>query len=460
MQTREPEGGAPPVVPGAVHRVEILRRDGRGRGIARLGRRELRVANALPGEVVDVRLAHVGRHVAEGRLVAVGTASPARIEDLCPHGTMCPGCGLRTTRRDDRLAFKRERLVEALSAAGLDASVVEPCVPAPAEDGARWKAYLVPRKTREGIVLGLYAEHSHRLVEVPGCPAHAAPVEEVLDAVRKALGAIGPSIHDERKRDGWLRGVAVRASSATGQALVVLVVARPDGGSARRLAGEIRRRSPRVAGVVANLHEEPGNAPFGPDFETVSGHGEIEEDSGPFRLRVSAGSFFQVNPAAGALLLDRLEREAARAPAGPALDLYGGVGATALRLAAAGREVTLVEAAPSAASDAEENVRRLGAGRVTVVRSRVERALPGALAVGPELVVVNPPRGGLSPAVRERLAAAPGSTVLYVSCDPASLARDATEIVASGRRLASVIPFDLMPMTPHVEALAVFVPQT
>ena len=444
------------VVPGAVHRIDVASRDDSGRGIATLAGRELRIPNALAGERLDVRLSHVGRRIAIGRIVTVVRPAAERVPDECPHGAVCPGCGLRTSSAASRRALKRSRLVRALVAQGLPADLVAETVPAPVEDGWRHKAFLTPRHTRRGILLGLFEEHSHRLLPIPGCPAHAPPVEAALLAVRQALARVDSSIYDERKHAGWLRHVSVRASSATGDAVVVLVMTERQYAPERALVEEILRVARNVVGVVANVHPERGNAPYGPEFVSISGTDALEEASGPFSLKVSAGSFFQVNPAVAAVMQDRIGEAAATAPAGMALDLYGGVGVASVRLAASGRPVVLVEASAASATDAEANVKRHAPGRVEVTRARVEDALEGLLTRAPSVVVANPPRGGLAEKARNALRAAAPSLLLYVSCDPLSLARDAAAFQDSALALESVTPFDLMPQTPHVEALAVW----
>ena len=457
---------AAPLVPGAVHRVEIAGRDDHGRGVADLSHRDLRVANALPGEVLEVRLAHVGRRHAVGQIERVVRASPDRVPDVCPHGEVCPGCGLRTTATGRRRTSKRDRVVHALASVGLSRAPVADTVPAPAEDGWRYKAYLTARRTRRGLFLGLFEEHSHRLLGIEGCHAHAPAVERALAGVRHALRQADPPTYDERSGLGWLRYVSVRASHATGEALVLLVVKDRRFAGDRALAADIRARLPHVAGVVLNVHETPGNAPMGAEFVTLEGADAIEEQSGPFRLRVAAGSFFQVNPVMGARIHDDVARIASTAQAGPALDLYGGVGATALRLATAGRRVTLVESPGPAALDALHNVRmwdaareragESGSGAVRVRPGRVEDELPRVLDDAPTVVVANPPRSGLAPAVIDGVARSGATLLAYVSCEPRTLARDAVTLEACGFRLESVTPYDLMPQTPHVEVLAAF----
>lgn len=452
-----PTPGPAPVVPGAVHRVVVGPRDERGRGTGTLGRRELRLPNALPGETLDARLVHIGRTVAEARIEKVVAASPDRVPDGCFHGAECPGCGLRTTAPGARRAFLRDRVAKALAAEGLAQVPVLETVAAPDEDGWRHKAYLTARRTKRGIFLGLYEEHSHRLLGIEGCPAHAEPVERALAAVRQALRRVDPPIYDERSREGWLRYVTVRASLADGSALVTLVTASRAFAPERALADEIRRIDKDVSGIVVNVHEGAGNTPFGARFVPIAGNPFLFEATGPFRVRVSAGSFFQVNPAVGSRLHDGVAAAARTAPPGPAADLYGGVGCTALRLAADGRPVTLVEAPGPAADDARWNVRSIPEpGALVDVRpERVETAIEADGFPVPTVVVANPPRSGLSAPVLDRIRRWKPALLVYVACDPRPLARDLAAFAADGALIESVEPYELMPQTSHVEALAI-----
>ncbi len=344
----------------------------------------------------------------------------------------------------------------AFTAAGIADAPIGETVPAPSEDGWRHKAFLTARRTRRGIFLGLFEEQTHHLLSVEGCLAHAPAVESTLKGIRVALQRVDPSIYDERSGQGWLRTVAVRASSLSGETLVTLVATARSSDAERALADEIRLRSNRVAGVVLNVHPDKGNAPFGSRFVPLGGLTALDEQSGTWPLKVSAGSFFQVNPVVAAMLHEAVRAAAATAPPGPALDLYGGVGATSIRLEADGRTVTLVEAPGSAAEDAAANVARYCPGKVEVIAGRVEETWPQLTALRPSVVVANPPRSGLPPAVREGIAALGPAVIVSVACDPGPLAKDALAWAAKGYRLESVTPFEMMPQTPHVEAMAIF----
>ena len=445
---------SPPLVPGSVHTVRIASVDDRGRGISAIGRRALRVPNALVGETLAVRLGHIGRHIAVGRIAEVIAPSAHRVTDGCPHGTECPGCGLRTTSPDRRRAFLRERLVTALVAKGIDEQVIGALVPAPRSDGWRWKAFLTARRTKRGLFLGLYEENTHHLLGIQGCLVHAEPVERALAGTRRALKEMNPPAYDERSGLGWLRYVSVRASASRGDAVVTLVATDDQFPGAAALAQAIQTFAPHVTGVVLNVHADRGNAPLGSAFVALLGSEHLEEAAGPFEVRVSAGSFFQVNPDVGNLIHDQVAAAARTAPPGGALDLYGGVGATALRLAADGRSVVLIESQGPAAEDARENARRHGAGRVGVRAGKVEDLLAEAVQTRPAFVAMNPPRSGLHAQALAVLAARTVPLLAYTSCDPTSLARDILGLQAGGYRLESVTPFELMPQTPHVEALA------
>ena len=239
--------------------------------------------------------------------------------------------------------------------------------------------------------------------------------------------------------------------------LVTLVTAGRSFAPERAVADEIRRLDKHVTGIVVNLHEGVGNAPFGSKFVPIAGNPFLMEAAGPFTVRVSAGSFFQVNPVVGGRLHDAVAAAARTAPPGPAADLYGGVGCTALRLAADGRAVTLVESPGAAADDARWNVRSIPEpGALIDVRpERVETAILTDGFPVPTVVVANPPRSGLSAPVLERIRNWRPALLLYVACDPRPLARDLAALAGDGSVIESVEPYELMPQTAHVEALAI-----
>jgi 23S rRNA (uracil1939-C5)-methyltransferase len=431
--------------------------DDAGAGVVELAEGEqllrVHVAGALPGECVEGRITYRSVHTRGGRREAWASASdvqlrsPNRVSPPCPAYGNCGGCSLMHLAYPAQLEWKRARVREELARHSMLAAVeVAPCVPSPCQVGYRNQAKYVYGCTDGGAaVLGAYAPRSHEVVDLAGCQV----VESVLDEARHALLGILTSHrvepYHEVHRAGVLRYAMLRANHA-GQVLATLVTARADWHAADRVAAEFMGKVPSLVGVVLNVNAAGGNALFGSEERLLAGQSTFEDVIGDVRVRLASRSFFQANRAVGsriyrdlcAGLPDDLER---------AVDAYSGAGGIALSLLARVREVIAIEE-NRAATDA--------AAAFASVRLRVltADAAVGLTAVeAADLVVLNPPRKGCSEAVLAEVRRLAPRFVAYLSCDPQSLARDLAIVLRDGATIISVVPYDMMPHTPHVETL-------
>ena len=404
-----------------------------------------RVAGALPGERVEVTVQHTGRdgtrYGVAGRVL---DPAPDRVDAGCRHFLACGGCDLLHLDLAAQRAHKRRWVAEAL---GLPLARVGPTVASPRAFGYRALAKLV---VGPGGVLGSYRPRTHDVEDMAGCVVHAPEAERVVDAVRAALAAGEP---------GDLRYVLVRASLLEGRAVVTLVTR--GGAPAPAVVAALERR-PDVARVVHHVHAGAGDALWGDGPTAVLlDRGPVLEQVGSARQSVEAGAFLQVNPGAAGALYARAVADAE--PAGRrALDLYAGSGGVSLALLAAGAaSVVAVESVPAAAAAARAAAVEVGVeGRLEVWGAEVEVALrrllaPGAPGPQLEVVTVNPPRKGLGAAVVAGLGALGAPRLVYISCNPASLARDVAGLAAHGYAVGAVTPVDLFPHTRHVETVLV-----
>lgn len=355
-----------------------------------------------------------------------------------------------------QLARKRALVAEALGAyeALRGIEVPEP-VPSPRSFRYRNQAKLVARRTRRGLVLGIYRPGTHQVADISRCPVHLEAIERAIAQVLDRLEKQQVSVYDERTGAGWLRYVVFRASSWQRRVQIILVATAARGAEDRALAASLRRLR-GISGVVLNVNPDPGNVIYGERFLPLAGAAWLAEKVGDVILRVSPGSFLQANVPAAARLYRTAAAWVGEESARTALDLYSGMGALTLHLAPLVRSMVAVEESPSAVADAIVNARRNGAGNTRFHRGEVEvvlrelaERLPGA-----DLVSVNPPRKGLSEEVRETLVRLGPARLLYVSCSPVSLARDLAWLVERGYRVERLLPFDFFPQTPHVECLA------
>ncbi|HSY39236.1 MAG TPA: 23S rRNA (uracil(1939)-C(5))-methyltransferase RlmD [Polyangia bacterium] len=441
--------------------------DDDGAGVGESGGHRVHVAGALPGERVSGVVAHVSRQssAAWARLETVDAPSPARRPPACPAFGACGGCLLQHLAYDAQLEWKRTRVARALAEHPALAGVkVDACVASPRPLGYRNRSKLVVARREEGrpddgLVLGAFAPRSHDVIDLAGCRIAEPPLDETAAVLRSLLDGAGVRAYHERTLTGDLRHVVLRANHE-GRVLAVWIVARPlpDGVA---LARRFRAARPEVIGVVEHENRSRGNAIFsdaeGDNERLLDGAGEIEDQidvaGRTVRLTLAPGAFFQANREVAALAYAAISQALAIQPTERVVDAYCGVGGIALTLAPAAAEVIGIEshagavagATASAALNGIANARFV-AGDAAQVLSQIERA---------DVLVLNPPRKGCAPELLAEVARLAPRAIAYLSCDPETLARDLALLATHGHRARAVTPFDMLPHTPHIEALAV-----
>jgi 23S rRNA (uracil1939-C5)-methyltransferase len=432
--------------------------DDEGAGLGAHGDVRVHVAAALPGERVLVTVIHVSSHRPEAwaRLDSIESASPDRRPPACAAFGSCGGCVLQHLDVAAQLAWKATRLRRALAAhPALAEAPVLAGVPSPRALGYRNRSKLVCAARDGRVVLGAFAPRSHDVVDLGGCRVSEAPLEELAGALRVLLASGDVAPYDERTFTGELRHVVLRANHA-GETLVVFVVARPGAPGVDALAHRLRAVRPEVVGVVENVNRTRGNVIYGQDDErALDGAATLEERVGEVRLRLSPRAFFQANRDVAALAYAAIARAVAARPGERVVDAYCGVGGIALTLARADATLDVLgieehaDAIADAAASAALNgvpLARFVAGDVAVRLRDVPRA---------DVVVLNPPRKGCDAGALAEVARLHPRVVAYLSCDPDTLARDLAALAERGLGVRSVTPFDMLPHTPHVEALAI-----
>jgi len=412
------------------------------------------VAGLLPGEEATAVVEHVSSQRAEAwaRLERIERTSPARRAPACAAFGRCGGCVLQHLAYEEQLVWKTARMRRALEGvAGLPAIEVAACVPSPRPLGYRNRSKLVAARAGGRMVLGAYKPRTHEVVDLAGCRVAEPPLDDVAASLRDLFDAAAVTAYDERTLGGDLRYVVLRVNHA-GEVLAVWVTARPlPGGD--ELARRFRAARPEVTGVVENLNRSRGNAIYGPDDRLLDGAGVLAERVGGVELRLSARAFFQANRDVAALAYAALARALAVRADERAVDAYAGAGGIALTLAPAAGEVIGIEAHAGAVADATAAATLNGAANARFVAADAATGL-GALDRA-DVVVLNPPRRGCEAAVLGEVARLAPRAIGYLSCAPDTLARDLALLAAHGYRLRTVTPFDMLPHTPHVEALAI-----
>ena len=383
-----------------------------------------------------------------------GGERPAR--QPCPHFPDCVGCALIGKPYGEQLRIKQQRVHDACSTyPSLITAQIGAIVGSPKAFGYRNQAKLVARHTGRGLLLGIYKPGSHEVVDIHQCPVHHPLIGPVLDAVAQVVERCAIPIYDERTHTGALRYVVVRVSTWKKAVQVILVTADRNVPHMR----DVVRALLRVRGVVSvvqNVNADPGNVILSAQFQPLSRETALIERIGGLKLKTHPGAFVQANIPVARKLYDHALRCASPTATDIAIDLYCGVGALTFCLATAAKHVAGIEASAIAVADAKENIRLNGFHNVRFYCGDAAETL--ATVAGRlgrvDVLTLNPPRKGTDAPTRAAIVACVPRRIVYISCDPTTLARDLDWFAAHGYATEHVQPFDMLPQTEHVECVA------
>jgi 23S rRNA (uracil1939-C5)-methyltransferase len=437
--------------PGQQVTVSVHSLTDKGDGIATLGGRPLYVEGVLPGEQAEVRLTLVKPNFCHGRLVRLVQAAACRREDFCPY-TACGGCQVRVMDYQAQLELKRQLLLDALKAQGLDCPVAQTL----GMDDPFHYRNKAQYAVQPGPFIGFYAKHSHQLVEVEQCRVQAPETAEVVRRVRDWMRGTAQPAYNEATGEGVVRHIMVRNGVNSGELMVVLVVATAPADDALALLVAGFESLPGLASLVLNINGDGGNRVLGPDNRLLWGKEAIADSLDGLEFAISPLSFYQVNPRQTEVLYREALRQADLKGHETVFDLYCGIGTIAFFMARQAHRVIGVELVPEAIADARANAGRNGLANVEFHLGAAETVVPGLYRQGlrADAVVVDPPRKGCDRALLETLAEMKPERLVYVSCNPKSLARDLAWLSKHGFELAQATPVDMFPHTMHVETVA------
>jgi 23S rRNA (uracil1939-C5)-methyltransferase len=404
----------------------------------------------LPGERARVLLTEVKRSYAVAKPIRIQETSPERADPFCPVFGECGGCQVQHLSYPAQLQWKRAVLRNALQRiGGITQAEVEETVGTSSPRAYRNKMALVVEHDDRPRV-GFYKMRSHEMVSITGCPVVVPQLDAYIGAFANAANSspIAAALSEARH-------VVARQSRASGEAVLSLTTAHRSS-KVTAAAGSLAATLPGLAGVVNSYEPRSVNAVVGRKNDVVTGSAEIEENLSGIRYRVSSASFFQINVE----IIEKIFAAIREEPqAGSVVDLYCGMGTFSLLFAIDGAQVLGVEENPHAVTEAVANAKLNGLERHCHFKAdRVEdfaSSERGRTSLSTaELVFLDPPRKGSDEITLRAIARARPPRIGYLSCDPATLARDLKLLVSNGYRLGRVLPFDMFPQTGHVESLA------
>ncbi|MGH7844885.1 MAG: 23S rRNA (uracil(1939)-C(5))-methyltransferase RlmD [Candidatus Binatia bacterium] len=375
----------------------------------------------------------------------------------CAHYPNCFGCNFIHLPYPRQLTMKHRLVTDALAAYPVLAGLkVPPVVPSPRRLRYRTRVKLVVRQAGQHVLTGLYVPETHRVVDISSCPVHPEAVNRVLQFLKRRLPALGILPYDERNDQGQLRYLDFRYSLWRNEILLTLVTRHRSFPQGQSLARALTKRFPFIAGVLHNVNEQKGNVIWGNDFRVLAGRDSLMERVGFLKLIYPAQAFSQTNPAVAAKIYEAIFAWAALNGRDAVLDLYCGVGPISLYLAGSARLVWGMDESAVAIATAKQNARLNGFGNCRFFTGDAAKEMQDAKLKLQQidLVVLNPPRKGLRPDVLESLLSCETPRIIYVSCNPATLARDLSRLAQEGYEARAIQAFDMFPQTAEVETIA------
>ena len=431
--------------------LEITGYGSAGEGVARLAGQAVFVKGALQGERCQVQLLKVGKQAAWGRVEQVLTPSPGRQEPDCPQYPRCGGCQLRHMTYEEELAFKREKVQQALRRIGGwegEVSVIHG-----ARDPFRYRNK-IQFPVAEGPRVGFFRARSHDVIDAPDCLLQPLAATRLRGAFRDWMAAYEVPAYDEKAHEGLIRHLYVRVNRR-GESLCAVVANGRKLPHSQALVEALRRAEPGLVGLVLAVNREKTNVILGKEYRVLWGQDFLEDTLCGLDFRLSVPSFYQVNRDQTEVLYGRALDFAGLTGTETVLDLYCGIGTITLNLARRAKRAIGAEVVPAAVEDARANARRNGIENAEFLCADAGQAAQELARRGlrPEVITVDPPRKGLALPVIEAIVEMAPRRLVYVSCDPATLARDVKLLGERGYRLEVAEAADLFPRTAHVETV-------
>ena len=434
-----------------IYRAHIDGYSSEGLGIARIDGQVVFVHGAVRGETCDVLVMKVLKNAAFGKIAALTEPSPARRQPDCPYYGRCGGCDFRHMSYEEELWAKRARVQDALTRIGGAEVTVEEILGA--EQPLHYRNKSIYPISPAGEV-GFYRARSHQVVHVEHCLIQKPEADALAQAVRDYIARFQVAPYDEATGRGLLRHLYVR-TSYRGESLACLLVNGQRLPHEQELVDMLRAAAPKTCGVVLGENTRRGNAILGDRYRTLWGRDYLTDTLCGLELRLSVPSFYQVNHDQAQRLYEKALEYAGLTGRELAVDLYCGAGTITQVLARRARHVIGGEIVPEAIRDAEDSARRNGVDNVEFLCGDASRLAAELRQRGlrPDVICVDPPRKGLAPDVVEAAASMTPGRIVYVSCDPATLARDVARFAPLGYCPVRACAVDLFPGTAHVETV-------
>lgn len=436
------------------YEIEISGMGHNGEGVGKIQGFTVFVPGAITGEIVLIKVIKLEKSYGIGKIILISKISMQRVEPICPIYINCGGCNIQHVSYEGQLEFKRQRVVDALTRIGkLDNIEVKAVIGMDNPYNYRNKVQLPVGCKNGDVKIGFYAPRSHDIIDMDTCYIQDEAANRVVEPIREWIKKYKIETYNEELGTGVLRHIMIRRAFKTGDIMVVLITNTDELNFKKELVQLICSKELKVSSIIQNINKERSNVILGTECRTIWGESTISDNIGEFKFDISPLSFFQVNPIQTEVLYKKALDYAALDGTQIVFDAYCGAGTISLFLAQKAKKVYGVEIVPEAIENAIENAFKNNVTNTEFIVGEAEKVIPKLIQKGikAEIVVVDPPRKGCDPELLHAIAKMSPQRIVYVSCDPGTLARDLGILNELGYRTVEVQPVDMFPQTAHVE---------
>ena len=427
-----------------------------GEGVGKIDGFTVFVAGAIVGEKVKIKIVKVSKNFAFGKLLEIIEKSKGRIEPVCIIYKNCGGCNLQHIDYNSQLDFKTNRVVQVINRIGkLEEVIVHKALGMESPYNYRNKVQL-PASNINGVVkIGFYAVRSHDIINMENCHIQDAVADIVVKLTRQWIKEFNIECYNEENHQGILRHIMIRKGIKTGEVMVVLIIKGKDIPHKEEFIEIMRKKIKGLVSIIQNTNNEKTNVILGSACKTLWGKDTINDYISEFKFEVSPLSFFQVNSIQTEVLYNKALEYANLSGGEVVLDAYCGTGTISLFLSKKAKKVYGVEIVPEAIENAKKNAKENNVNNTEFIVGEAEKVIPKLISQGvrADVVVVDPPRKGCDKTLLEAICHMGPKTIVYVSCDPGTLARDLGILDELGYKTLEIQPVDMFPQTAHVECV-------
>ena len=431
-----------------------------GFGVGRVEGAVIFVSDTVPGDIIEAKIIKVNSTYLVGRKEKYIKMSERRVTDRCSE-CACKSCAYKNISYSDEATLKEEGVRRLFSTSALAGISTAPITVSPNVARYRNKAQYPITLAGGEYRVGFFAPKSHRVTPVTDCPLTPRIFSEICTELCDFFKDNALSVYDEQSGEGLLRHIYLRKGEVSGEVLLTIVINGEGLKNEQELVKRITEKFPSVVGILVNQNKENTNVVLGEGYRTLWGRGHIFDTLSGVRLKITAPSFYQVNHSSAELLYAKAKELVKPTKSDTLLDLFCGTGSIGLSMADSVRELIGIEIVDSAVECAKENARACGIENAyffTGDATETERLLMNAeeklgRKISPDIVILDPPRAGCDERLVRFVSTLNAKRIVYISCNPKTLARDVALFRNLGYNTDTVYPFDLFPMTGHVESL-------